>query len=57
MDGACLMPRLFQTSGALFVNESMPGQEEGQNGQRREFPLPLVDECSVKHRPLLKGRG
>ena len=33
--------RLFQTSGALLVNESMPGREEGQNG-RREFPLPLV---------------
>ena len=40
--------RLFQTSGALLVNESMPGREEGQNGQR-EFPLPLVWwECSVK---------
>ena len=32
---------LFQTSGALLVNESMPGREEGQTG-RREFPLPLV---------------
>ena len=40
---ACLIlaGRLFQTSGALLVNESMPGREEGQNG-RREFPLPLV---------------
>ena len=47
---ACLIlaGRLFQTSGALLVNESMPGREEGQNG-RREFPLPLVWwECSVK---------
>ena len=40
---ACLTlaGRLFQTSGALLANESMPGREEGQNG-RREFPLPLV---------------
>ena len=47
---ACLIlaGRLFQTSGALLVNESMPGREEGQNG-RREFPLPLVWwECLVK---------
>ena len=43
--GACLILAggLFQTSGALLVNESMPRREEGhvQNG-RREFPLPLV---------------
>ena len=40
---ACLIlaGRLFPTSGALLVNESMSGLEEGQNG-RREFPLPLV---------------
>ena len=40
---ACLIlaGRLFQTSGVLLVNESMPGREKGQNGQRK-FPLPLV---------------
>ena len=33
---ACLIlaGRLFETSGALLVNESMPGREEGQNGRR-----------------------
>ena len=33
---ACLIlaGRLFQTSGTLLVNESMPGREEGQNGRR-----------------------
>ena len=40
-DCLILAGRLFQTSGALLVNESMPGREEGQNG-RSEFPLPLV---------------
>ena len=43
MVDACsiLAGRLFQTSGALLMNESMPGRGEGQNG-RREFSLPLV---------------
>ena len=56
---ACLIlaGRLFQTSGALLVNESMPGREEGQNG-RREFPLPLVWwECSVKLSFVHRERG
>ena len=56
---ACLIlaGRLFQTSGALLVNESMPGREEGQNG-RREFPLPLVWwECSVKLSLVHRERG
>ena len=55
---ACLPAgRLFQKSGALLVNESMPGREEGQNG-RREFPLPLVWwECSVKLSLVHRERG
>ena len=52
-----LAGRLLQASGALLVNESMPGREEGQNG-RREFPLPLVWwECSVKLSLVHTERG
>ena len=47
---ACLIlaGRLFQTSGAQLVNESMPGREEGQTDGRREFPLPLCEkQCTL----------
>ena len=46
---ACLIiaGRLFQTSGALLVNESMPGREEGQSG-RREYGVRLRIDLNLK---------
>ena len=47
VDACSFAGRLFQTSsGALLVNESLPGREDGQNG-RREFPLPLAGSMRV----------
>ena len=57
---ACLIlaGRLFQTSGALLVNERMPGREEGQNDRReRDMWESLISTSRSLQIKLLRDHG